>query len=216
MKWFIGPFLLLNVNVSNAITIRSQISLTDSGELRKYLEISCESHEASFCQHLCNAEKVCEVPEKLCRDCLTSKSQVFFSVFNELNSTFKSNFAPVSNNKLLYFLKNNNFLSLPHDIFLNMFNPENKEILRKEFEQLCYIKVTDAILLATLNSQKQIEDIVGVICTDMQGTSLVLPVKLNPIFANSKSDFWDLLSAEIGEMTESLVLKMEKEIRHSP
>lgn len=197
-----------------ALEMKSKLSVDATGDLDKYLEVSCTSKDSDFCQQLCLNPVTCKVPEVLCEDCVTQKSQLIYSVFTDVNSIFKANIMFVEPAQLLGFLKTTKFISIPHDLFINMFTPEKKESLKKEFEKLCYLNVQSATLLATVNAKNQAEDLVGVVCQDALG-SVVLPIGLNPEFSNQQSDFWDKLNVQIGFHTEGLKLKMTTELGQS-
>ena len=205
---FIFSFLCFQVQ---GLEMKSKISADASGEIQKYLEVLCTTKDNGFCQQLCTNPVICQVPEVLCEDCVTQKSQLMYTIFTDVNSIFKANILFVEPVQLMGFLKNTKFISIPNDLFINMFTPEKKEILKKEFEKLCYIHVESATLLATVNEKNQAEELVGVICQDTMG-SVVLPVSLNPEFTSQQSDFWDKLNLQIGYRTESLKLKMTTEL----
>ncbi len=196
---------------SLALEMKSKILVNGNGEIEKFLEVSCTTKDNNFCQQLCENPVTCKVPEVLCEDCVTQKSQLIYTVFTDVNSIFKANVLFIEPVQLMGFLKNSKFISIPNDLFINMFTPEKKEALKKEFEKLCYINVQSATLLATVNEQNQAEELVGVICQDNLG-SVVLPISLNPEFSNKETDFWTKLNAQIGFRTETLKLKMTTEL----
>lgn len=195
---------------TNAVELKSKLTLSDNGEMQKYLEVTCQPN-STVCQNLCGQQQICQVPEVLCEDCVSQKSQLMYTIFTDINSIFKADIMFISEEQLIGFLKRRKFISIPHDIFLNMFTPEKKELLKKEFEKLCYINVESATLLATVNSRNQADELVGVICKDKTG-SVVLPMQLNPDFSKQQTDFWDKLNIEIGMRAESLKLKMDYEL----
>lgn len=196
---------------TTALELKSKIAVDSSGEIEKFLEVSCSTKDNSFCQQLCQNPTTCKVPEVLCEDCVTQKSQLIYTVFTDVNSIFKADVLFIEPVQLMGFLKNSKFISIPNDLFINMFTPEKKEALKKEFEKLCYINVQSATLLATVNEKNQAEELVGVVCQDNLG-SVVLPISLNPEFSNKENDFWAKLNAQIGYRTETLKLKMATEL----
>jgi len=204
-------FSVLSLQIQ-ALEMKSKISADASGEIQKYLEVVCSSKDNGFCQQLCTNPAICKVSEVLCEDCVTQKSQLIYSVFTDVNSIFKANILFVDQIQLIGFLKSTKFISIPNDLFINMFTPEKKEFLKKEFEKLCYINVQSATLLATVNEKNQADELVGVICQDNIG-SVVLPISLNPEFSNQQSDFWEKLNVQIGYQTESPKLKMTTEFK---
>jgi hypothetical protein len=206
----IFSFLSLNTTAL-ALELKSKIAVDPTGEIEKFLEVSCSTKDNHFCQQLCQNPITCKVPEVLCEDCVTQKSQLIYTVFTDVNSIFKADILFIEPVQLMGFLKNSKFISIPNDLFINMFTPEKKEALKKEFEKLCYINVQSATLLATVNEQNQAEELVGVVCQDNLG-SVVLPISLNPEFSNQQSDFWTKLNARIGYQTETLKLKMATEL----
>lgn len=209
-KIFIALSTVLFTISTYSVELKSKFTLTDTGEMYKYLEVTCQS-QSNVCQNLCGEQQTCRIPEVLCEDCVSQKSQLMYTIFTDINSIFKADIMFISDEQLIGFLKKRKFISIPHDIFLNMFTPEKKELLKKEFEKLCYINVESATLLATVNSRNQADELVGVICKDKIG-SVVLPMQLNPDFSKQQADFWDKLNTEIGLRAESLKLKMEYEL----
>jgi hypothetical protein len=203
--------IISSLNVS-ALEIQSQLSVQPSGEIEKFLDVTCQKNQKDFCEQLCSSDTYCKIPEILCEDCVTQKSQLMYSLFTDVNSIFKADIMFIEPVQLIGFLKNRKFISIPHDLFINMFTPEKKDQLKKEFEKLCYINVENAILLATVNENNQATDLVGVVCKDTMG-SVVLPVTLNPEFSNNQPDFWQKLNEDIGYKTESLKLKMSMELK---
>ena len=193
-----------------ALDMKSKIAVDATGEIQKYLEVTCGTNEKNFCQQLCSDSTSCRIPENLCQDCVTQKSQMMYSIFTDINTIFKSDIMFVENQQLLTFLKNKKFISIPHDLFINMFTPEKKDALKNEFEKLCQIRVQSATLLATVNEDNQADQLVGVICQDTMG-SVVLPISLNPAFTNQQVDFWENLNAQIGQTTDGLKLKLTTE-----
>jgi len=209
-KIFLALSTVLFALCTNAVELKSKLTLSDNGEMQKYLEVTCQPN-STVCQNLCGQQQICQVPEVLCEDCVSQKSQLMYTIFTDINSIFKADIMFISEEQLIGFLKKRKFISIPHDIFLNMFTPEKKELLKKEFEKLCYINVESATLLATVNSRNQADELVGVICKDKTG-SVVLPMQLNPDFSKQQTDFWDKLNIEIGMRAESLKLKMDYEL----
>ena len=211
MKKIVYLTLMMFISLSaGALELRSKMSLSDSGELSKYLEVTC-TNNTTTCQQLCGNQSICQIPEVLCEDCVSQKSQLMYTIFTDVNSIFKADIMFISEQQLIGFLQKRRFISIPHDIFINMFTPEKKELLKKEFEKLCYINVQSATLLATVNEKNQADELVGVICKDNMG-SVVLPMQLNPEFSKQESQFWDKLNTEMGLRADSLKLKMSMEL----
>ncbi len=211
MKTLITIILLALTVQTFALDMKSKIAVDATGEIQKYLEVNCGSNEKNFCHQLCSDSTSCRIPENLCQDCVTQKSQMMYSIFTDINTIFKSDIMFVENQQLLTFLKSKKFISIPHDLFINMFTPEKKEALKNEFEKLCQIRVQSATLLATVNEDNQADQLVGVICQDAMG-SVVLPISLNPAFANQQPNFWENLNAQIGQTTDGLKLKLTTEL----
>lgn len=212
MKKIISIFFLSMITLqTQGVELKSKLALGPAGEFQKFLEVSCAANDKPICNEVCNNDVLCKVPEVLCADCITQKSQLMYSIFTDVNSIFKANMMFIDTAQLIGFLKNKKFLSIPPDLFINMFTPEKKELLKKEFEQLCYIHVESATLLTTVNENNQVDEIVGVICKDTMG-SVVLPITLNPEFSNEQTDFWQKLNTELGLPINNLKLKMTTEL----
>ena len=213
MKNIISIFALLVLSLElNAFEIKRKFSTQMTGEFEKFLEISCTAKDKNFCNQLCANDLICKVPEVLCEDCITESSQLMHSVFvDDVNLTYKADIMFIENNQLLGFLKNRKFMSMPYDFFLNKFSFNRKEILKKEFEKLCYINIESATLILTVDDKNAASQIVGVICKDSEG-SVVLPINLNPEFTKQQTDFWQILNVEIGYQIAPLKLKMSTEL----
>lgn len=188
-----------------AYDVASKITIDEKGAVQKYLQLTCSSKE-NLCKKLCKNSTECKIPEVLCQECATQKSQLLYSVFTDVNSVFQADVEFISEEQFVGFLKNRKFISIPHDLFLNMFTPENKEVIKLEFERLCVTDVSKAILLATVNSKNEADELVGVMCKDDYGT-LVLPMHFNLNYSNKKSEFWNKLNAEIGYRVTEIVHK---------
>lgn len=214
MKQIITVILLTILTASaQAIEIKSKIALLTSNEVQKFLEVRCDQKNSGFCENLCANAASCEIPEIICEECVSQKSQMMYTVFNGVESIFKANIMNVEEAQLLNFLKTKKFMSIPHDTFLNMFTPQKKEQLKKEFEKLCLINVQSAVLLATIDEKNQADELVGVICQDTMG-SVVLPVEMNANFSQQQAqNFWNKLNTEIGIRAEGLKLKMSEDIQ---
>jgi hypothetical protein len=213
--------LLTTLFVSNLMfgfTIQSKITVSITGEIEKYLEMNCNPlRKDSTCLQLCTNQVKCVIPEVICQDCGTKQSQLMYSIFTDVNTLFKSDTKMVDTNSVISFLKNKKFISIPPDLFINMINPEKKDVLKVEFEKLCPTKVNNAILLATVNEQNKADQLVGVICNDNIGSTL-LPIQLNPDFSNAKSDFWDIIngkmSQKMGDISLRLTTQLSRESMH--
>jgi hypothetical protein len=175
---------------SEAFSLSSQIAVNTSGELTKTLNLQCESRDI-LCEETCGHPSLCQIPETFCEDCATASSAILHTVFTDIDKVFKSEFAAIDQAQFSQFFKTKKFLTLAHDSFLNLFTPEKKLEIKAQFESLCYIQnVRSSMLLTTLTEENQVDQLVGVICQDQKGQSVILPIQFNPLFSNKGINFW--------------------------
>lgn len=203
--------LLFLTQFSSALEINSTITLSPSGQIEKSIEITCDK-KSTACLEICENETFCKIPEELCQDCSSDKSHLMKTIFTDVNSIFKADIQFVSEQQIVQFFKTRKFMTIPYSVFLNPFNPEKKDYIKSEFEKLCYISVKDSTLIATLNSNHEVEDLVGVICKDAFG-SVILPIQFNPSYSSETKDYWEKLNEEIGVYQEGLKLKLTTELK---
>lgn len=177
---------------AQAFSFSSQISVSAAGELTKTLNLQC-SPKDTLCLKTCDNAYLCQIPETFCEDCATASSAILHTVFTDLTRVFKSELIAIDQNQISQFLKTQKFMTLSHDSFLNLFTPENKQEIKAQFESLCYTKnVQTSLLLTTLNEQNQIDQLVGIICQDQKGQSVILPMQFNPLFSKKRIEYWSL------------------------
>lgn len=173
-----------------AFSASSNIKIGPNGELLKTLSLECSPRD-SLCDQTCGNPNQCQIPETICEDCATESSALLHTIFTDLPRVFTSEFSSVDQSQVSQFLKTKKFMTLSDDSFLNLFTPEKRSEIKTQFESLCYIqKISSALLLTTLNEQNQIDQLVGVICEDQKGQSVVLPMQFNPLFSNKRIYFW--------------------------
>lgn len=187
---FITLALMLFSFSTHAFIFSSQMTVNSLGELSKTLNIQCSSHD-NFCYQTCGNKSQCVITETFCEDCATASSAILHTVFTDLSRVFKSELTTVDQIHLSQFFQTKKFMTLSHDSFLNLFTPEKKIEIKREFESLCYIQnIQSVLLITTLNEQNQIDQLVGAICQDQKGQSVVLPMQYNPLFSNKRIYFW--------------------------
>lgn len=209
--------MLLLCNLAQAFNIESLTDFNAQGDIIKNLTITCEKDD-TFCISLCEAKDQCVIPETICQDCMSPKEQVVYSAFNEITTYLNTELSGISNQLVIYFFKNRQFMSITHNSFLNYFNPEEQSEVQKSFNQLCRIKSPrQSFLIATINPNKGIEAIVGIACTDAFGKTSIFPMINNPNFTGTQSNFWQNLAQQARNNHQFsdrvLRLKMDTELR---
>jgi hypothetical protein len=213
MNKLILTLLLTTFSISGwAIDYNSKLEISSNGEINKYLEVTCNKNESTFCSRLCANESSCAIPETLCQDCTTQKSQLMYTIFTDINSMFKSSSQSIQDAQVVQFLKTQKFLTITSDSFLNWVTPENKDALKLEFNKLCSNTAIDSTLLVTVDNQNQADQLVGIVCRNNQQASIA-PVTLNPEYSLQNSNFWGVVNHQIAAETETLKLKLSIELQ---
>ncbi len=175
-----------------SFTFSSKIAVDRNGELKKTLTIECTAQD-SLCQQTCEYSSRCEVSETICEDCATSSSAVLRTVFTELPQIYKSELLPIDQKQISQFLKSQRFMTISDDSFLNLFTPENKQELKSQFMHLCFVRnIQSVVLITTIDQQNHIDQLVGVLCQDELGQSVLLPTQYNSLFTDKKINYWSL------------------------
>ncbi len=212
MHKLILTLLLITFSATGwAIDYNSKLEITSNGEISKYLEVTCNKDESTFCSRLCANNSTCSIPETLCQDCATQKSQLMYTIFTDINSMFKSSSQSIQEAQIVNFLKTQRFLSITSDSILNWVTPENRDSLKIEFNKLCSNNAIDSTLLVTVDSQNQADQLVGIVCRNNQQASIA-PVSLNPEYSLQNTNFWGLVNNQIANETETLKLKLSTEL----
>ena len=189
----IGPFLLLMgiAFQSHAVMLKSELKMDAEHELQKVLMVQCVAGE-TFCQELCNEKSLCSIPETICEDCASQSSPLVKMLFTGINSIFKNDSGAIATRQLSAFLKTQKFMTISHDSMLNNTNPEDKEKIKIQFEQLCNgIQTQTPLLISTLNERNHVEQIVGILCQDSTGELHSFALRMNPLYSDKSVRYWD-------------------------
>lgn len=199
MKKLVSNILLVfaiithfGVSKARALEISSRLSENNSGEFEKQTIVSCNPNESLSCQKLCNHDSQCLVPETLCPDCVGLKNQNIRTAFTDLPFLYRRDVGVVSEEESIDFLRAGQFILISSDSYLNIFNANHKEQIKRQFNAFCPNSpdISDSLLIASLNEDSQIHQFVGIICTNTLHQSLIYPLKYNPEYSVQKINYW--------------------------
>ncbi len=186
----------LNTQIAYSAQFKSDLKFDLLTGLSKKLIITCDNQE-QLCTELCAKQDACHFEETLCADCGTEKSQEVHMIYNQLDNYIEATSQIVSSHDLGYFLNNKKFLTISYDFFLNYFNPESSSDLALVFNNICKTQSVNNLILVEIEEQKNtISSIVGAICTDEHGFSLLRNITLNSNYSTESDHYWRKINQE--------------------
>ena len=148
--------------------IRTTI-INELNQIEKKSIINCSTSDSKFCLNLCSNDNRCEIKEVSCVDCLGKKEQTFNLVFNhKLDKYYSKSANTLPQTLVQYFLKNQSFILLEHDSFLNYMTPENSHLILAQFQRICTNESSNNLIVISLDSETLSNpQLVGIICDNI-------------------------------------------------
>lgn len=185
-----------------------------NNEIAKKTIIKCSEHELT-CLNICSNQNECTISEPFCIDCLGKKEHTFNIIFSDkVEMYFAKSQNQLPQNLVNYFLKNESYLLLEYDTFLNYMNPENSELHLAQMQRLCSNQSTDNLLIVSLDKTTLSNArLIGIICqSDFLRKSTVYA--LAPIYnPNETQSYWENLWKNVTLPVDNLKLQFETQLK---
>lgn len=194
----------------NAFQVESSFNLSEKNGLEKNSLFICQAQE-SFCMNLCRNQDKCMIPETLCIDCLSQKSQDITIIYSEPHTYFQSQNKFVNLIALSYYFKNKKFLLLDYQSFMNYKSPEKTEVHLNHFQQFCSNNSLNNLIILDIDPITfSIKSIPGIICQSEAEQSYVLPLEVKTEFKKiDQLDLWKSINLEVYQKILDLKFKMD-------
>jgi hypothetical protein len=136
---------------------------------------NCENEDL-FCQKLCNQPSQCILTSNNCKDCVGTGILISY-FYQEVGRWFINSQDKVSEEELIDFIQQKNFILLTDRSPYNIFSPINDAQTERAFHSLCKEGPGSyPVILGELNHQQELQSIKYVICHDEDGGS---PFRMN-------------------------------------
>ena len=185
-----------------------------NNEITKKTLVQCSTSETS-CLDICSNQNQCILSEPVCIDCLGKKEHTFNIIFNDkIEKYYAKSENELPQNLVNYFLKNESYLLLEYDSFLNYMTPESNNLHLAQMQKICSNQETNNLLIVSLDkSSLSNPHLVGIICQNdlsKKSTIYALAPLYNP---NEIQSYWENLWKFITEPLERLTLKFDTQLK---